>query len=98
MTNRGSAALLSLDRLPADVAAAEAFGPFDPVDSLIGERLGLRHGLGQRRDVQHAATIGEDLAAVLFGAGVENLDALDLRRRIETFDHRAALVVAGIAL
>ena len=36
---------LAFDRAPADVAAAEAFRPADPVDRLIGARLRLAHGL-----------------------------------------------------
>src|ERR1051326_8321661 len=92
------AALLALHRLPADVAAAEALRPFDPVDRLIGEPLRRAHGLGHRRDIEHAAAVGENLAAVGLGAGVENFRALHLSGRVEPLDQRAALVVAGIAL
>ena len=59
----------------------------------IGARLRLAHGLAERADIQHAAAIGENALAVGLGAGVEDLDALDLRGVVEAFDHRALVVV-----
>src|SRR5262245_20253260 len=90
--------LLPLHRLPADVAAAKAFRPFDAVDGLVGTALRLRHILAERADVEHAASIGDDAAILHRRAGVKNLDALDLRGFIEPFNHRAFAVIAGIAL
>ena len=88
----------SLHRLPADIAAAEAFRPFDAIDGLIGAPLRLQHGLARRADVQHAAAIGENGAVLRHRAGVKDLDALDFGGVIEPVDARALLVVAGIAL
>ena len=45
--------LLLLHRLPADVAAAEAFRPVDAVDGLVGASLRLRYGLARAR--RHSA-------------------------------------------
>src|SRR5260221_257038 len=91
-------ALLPLHRLPADIAAAETFRPFDPVDRLIGPRLRLGHRLGSRGDMEHAPAVGGDLAAVGLGAGMENFNAFDFASSIQPFDDRAALVIARIAL
>src|SRR5215471_2672961 len=90
--------LFPLHSLPADVAAAKAFGPSDAVDRLIGPALRFRHGLAERADIEHAPAIGDDAAVLHRRAGVEDLDAFDLRGFIEAFDDRALAVVAGIAL
>src|SRR5262245_8535018 len=87
--------LLRFHRLPADVAAAEAVGPVDAVDGLIGAALRFRHGLAERADIEHAAAIGEDRTVLGDGAGMEDLDGVDLRRLIEPVDARALLIVAG---
>src|SRR5215208_7994249 len=52
--------LLALHSAPADVAAAEAVRPADLVDRRIGARLCLGDVRTQRRDVEHAAAVGED--------------------------------------
>ncbi len=80
---------LPFHRLPADVAAAEAFRPVDAVDRLIGALLRFGDGLAGRADVQHAAAIGEDVAVLRNRAGVEDLDALDLGGVVEPLDARA---------
>ena len=92
------AGLLLLHRLPGDVAAAEAVRPLDAVDRLIGARLRLAHVPAHGTDIQHAAAIGENGTILCHRAGVEDLDALDLRGVIEPLDPRALAVVAGIAL
>ncbi len=48
--------------------------------------------------LEHASAIGEDALAVGFGAGMENLHALDLRRLVQAFDDGALAVGAGITL
>src|SRR4051812_32594450 len=68
-------ALLPLHRLPADVAAAEALGPADPIHRLIGAVLRLGDGFAHRADIEHASAIGEDLAVFRHRAGVEDFDA-----------------------
>src|SRR3954468_9122470 len=96
-TSPAMTALLSLfpfHRLPADIAAAEALRPSDPVDRPIGARLRLAYALAERRDVEHASAIGEDFATPRFGAGVKNLHAFARSRRFEALDRRAALVLA----
>src|SRR5215471_11974146 len=99
MTNeRALAALLHLDRLPRDVAAAEAVGPFYAVDRFVSARLRLTHRLAHRADVEHTPTIGEDRTVLRHRAGVKNLDAVDLAGLVEPVNARALLVVAGIAL
>src|SRR3954451_11155194 len=65
-------ALLPLHRLPADVAAAEAFGPLDAIDRLIGAALRLGDGLAHRADIEHASAIGENLAVLCQRTGVED--------------------------
>src|SRR6476646_470419 len=97
------ASSLPRDRAPGDIAPAEAVRPSDLVDRPIGARLRLAHGLAGCADIEHAAAIGEDARAVRPSlvenrAGVEDLDAFDLRRRRETLDRRALGVRAGIAL
>src|SRR5579863_3012941 len=76
--NSLSAALLlrplPFHRLPADVAAAETIGPFDPVDRGIGARLSFSHRLARRADVKHAPAVGENLAVACDRAGVKDLD------------------------
>src|SRR4051812_22515230 len=85
----GLTALLPLHGLPADVAAAKTFGPFDAVDGLVGPSLRLGHGFAERADVEHTAAIGDDAAVFHGGAGVKNLDAFDLGSLIEVLDDRA---------
>ena len=48
---------LPLHRLRADVAAAEAVGPIDAIDGLIGAALRLGDGLAGGADVEHAAAV-----------------------------------------
>src|SRR4051794_8325126 len=93
-----SSAPLALDRLPADVAAAEAIRPADTVDRRIGARLRLRHILAERGDIEHAATVGYHLAALGSGAGVKDLHALDLAGLVEPLDQGAALIISRITL
>src|ERR1700722_7938495 len=54
--------LLLLARLPADIASAESFRPFDPIDRGIGALPRFHHGLARGTDVEHAAAIGEKRA------------------------------------
>src|SRR6185312_7607680 len=93
----GGNLLLPLHRAPGDIAAAEAVRPFDLIDRLIGARLRPAHGSTGGADIEHPAAIGEDARAVRHRAGVEDLDAFDLRGRIETLDRRALGVLARIA-
>src|SRR5207245_81708 len=81
-----------------DIAAAEPIRPTNPIDRPIRPRLRLAHGLAQRADVEHAAAICEDAAAVRLGAGVEDFDALDLGRGLDALDHRTPRGGAGMAL
>src|SRR5580692_4828103 len=94
----GSAASIALPRhrLPADVAAAETLGPVDAVDRPVGALSRFGNSCSGRADVQHAPAIGENFPAVSLGAGMKYLDAFDLGGIIETFDHRALAVIAGI--
>src|SRR4029450_8158200 len=87
-----------LPALPADVAAAKTFGPFDAVDRFVSTGLRLRHILAECADVEHAAAIGDDAAILHRRASVEDLDALDLGGFIQPLDDRALAIVAGIAL
>src|SRR5580698_6972163 len=89
---------LALHGAPADIVAAEAVGPADERNRLVGARLRLAHSLADRRDVEHTAAVGENSAAFGLGAGVKDLHALDLGGLVEAFDHRAALVIAWIAV
>src|SRR5262249_51973492 len=86
------------DRAKADVAAAEAVRPPDAVDRRIGARLRLRDRPAERADVEHTPAIGDDVAALGLGAGVENLDTFDRCGRVEAFDHRTPGVAAGVTL
>ncbi len=70
--------LLPLHRLPADVAPAEAVGPFDAVDRRIGAGLRFGDGLAGRADIQQASAIGENVAVLGDRAGMEDFDAFDL--------------------
>ncbi len=79
---RTSRQLLPRDRAPADVAAAEAARPIDLADRRISALLRLCDRLAQRRDVQHAAAIGNDPVAIAFRPGMEDLDALDRARQL----------------
>ena len=90
--------LLPLDRPPADVAAAEAFRPSDPVDGLIGALLRFADGPAQRADVQHAPAIGEDAPSFATVPAWKISTPSIFGGLIEAFDARALLVVAGIAL
>src|SRR5579872_4281214 len=87
---------LALDSAPADVVAAEALGPADARDSLVGARLRLQHVNAERADIEHPTAIGEDFAAFGLGAGMEDFDALDRGRVVEALDDRAAFVSARI--
>src|ERR1700737_4306821 len=94
----GLAALLPLHRLPADVAAAKAFGPLDAVDRFVGALLCFSNSLAGRADVQHASAIGEDVSVLRHCAGVENLDTFHLTRVLEPLDARPLCIIAGIPL
>src|ERR1700731_693934 len=90
--------LLLLDRLPADIAPAESFRPFDPIDRGIGTLPRLHHGLARGADIEHAAAIGKTCAVLGDGAGLEDFDPLDLRRFAQSLDAGSLGVFAGIAL
>src|SRR5258708_23620543 len=94
----GLAALVPLDRLTADAAAAKAFGPSDWVDRFVGALLCFSNSLAGRADVQHASAIGEDVSVLRHCAGVENLDTFHLTRVIEPLDARTLCIVAGVTL
>src|SRR6476620_6151110 len=83
---------------PCDIAPAETLRPVDQIDRLVGAGTGFLHGGRQGRDVQYAPAIGEDAFAVGRGAGMEDLDALDLRRGVEAADLAALGIGLGIAL
>ena len=71
---------------PCDIAPAKAFRPVDQIDGAVGPVASFLHGGRHRRDVQHAPAIGQDATALGLGAGVEDLDTLDLRGGLETAD------------
>ena len=58
----------------SDVAAAQTFGPRDPVDRGVGAFAGGGEIGAKSRDAEHAATIGEHSVTIAAGAGVEDLD------------------------
>src|SRR5262245_24309389 len=89
---------LACDRPEADVATAEAIRPADAIDRGVGARLRLGDGLANGADVEHTPAIGEDLTALRLGAGVKDLDPVDLRRLLEALNHRVLGVAAWIAL
>src|ERR1700733_1926935 len=66
--------LLLLARLPADIAPAEAVGPFDPVDRGIGALPRLHHRLARGADIEHTAAIGEKCAVLGDRSGLEDFD------------------------
>src|SRR5258708_8525706 len=74
---------LPFHRLPTDVAAAEAFGPLDAVDRLIGATLRFRDGLACGADIQHAAAIGQNISVLRYPAGVEDFHALHPCRLVQ---------------
>src|SRR3979490_740096 len=88
----------ALHRPEPNIAAAEAVGPSDAVDGLVGARLRLTDGLAERADVEHAAAVGEDAGAVGLAAAKEDFDAFDFSGCVEPFDDRAFGVAAGITL
>src|SRR3954454_12595793 len=87
----------ALHRLPADVAAAEAFRPFDPVDCRVGAPLRLRDRLSGGAEVQHAPAIGENVSVLRNRSSMEELDALALADFIETPNDGPLAVITGIA-
>src|SRR5262245_66638084 len=92
LTERLRLLLFPLHRLPSDVAAAEAVRPPDPLDRPVGARLRVADCLAERRDVEDAPPVGEHAPAVRLGAGMEDLDAVDLRGLFASFDQLALLV------
>src|ERR1700733_9576809 len=90
--------LLLLDRLPADIAAAKSLRPLDPVDRGIGALPRFHYRLARGANVEHAAAIGEKCAVFGDRAGLEDFDALDLRRFIQPLDAGSLGVIAGISL
>src|SRR5437016_5722875 len=78
--------ILPHDRPPADIAAAEAFGPSNPVDGRIRPHLRLADRASERADAEHATAIGEDVPAFGSSPCVENLDAVHLSSVIESLD------------
>src|SRR6202045_3142515 len=91
------ARLFLLHCLPANIAPAETFRPFDPVDRRVGALPRLYHRLARSRDVEHAAAIGENSAVPGDRASLEDFDALDLRRLFQPLDAAPLGIVAGIA-
>src|ERR1700730_408489 len=79
-----------------DVAAAEAFGPVDPVDRGIGAVAGGGEIGAEGSDAEHAAAIGEDPFPVAAGGGVKDLDLGVAARGVEAVDLAYALGVLGI--
>ena len=90
--------LLPLHRLPADVAAAEAFGPIDAVDRLIGALLRFGDGLAGGADVQHAAAIGENLPSLATVPAWKISTPSTLAASSSPSIARAFAIIAGIAL
>src|SRR5689334_24044228 len=81
---------------PADIAPAEAARPVDKVDGVVGAFLCFRHGLAERRDIQHAAALGEQPAiAAALRAGMEDRDARQCSSFIEPADFAALGIAAG---
>ena len=60
------------DFAEADVAAAEPFRPVDPGHRRVGAVLGVGDAVAERRDREHPAAVGEQLAALVAGAGLEH--------------------------
>src|SRR5262245_61355473 len=86
-----------------DIPPAKALGPVDEIDGTRGARAGLldrgRHG----GDVEHTAAVGQHALAggpafSKLGAGMEDLHAFDLGRRLEPADLGSLLIGVGIAL
>src|SRR3546814_10378043 len=88
---------LALHGPPADVAAAEAFGPVDAVGGRVSAGLRLRDAAAEGGDAEDAAAGGEDAVAVPLRAGMEDGDALDGVDGVQAADLRALGVVARIA-
>src|SRR5512143_1043978 len=82
----GSLSRPPADCPPCDITPAEAPRPVDQVDRAVSPRAGLLDGRGHGGDVQHTPAIGQHAPAIGFGAGMEDLHALDLARRLEPTD------------
>ena len=67
-------------RLVGNILAAPGAFPADAFDGGVGLQLGRRNRRAERRDGQHAAAVGDDLAVDRGGAGVKHLDVGDLAR------------------
>src|SRR5262249_56035279 len=83
---------------PCDIAPAEALGPVDQIDCPVGPLARLLDAGGDRGDIEHPSAVGQHAVAVAPGAGVENLHALYLCRRLEAADLPALLLAIRIAL
>src|SRR5690348_7912755 len=80
---------LARDGAPADIAPTERSFPVDQIDCAIGACLRLGDSLACCRDVEDAAAGGEDAPVAALGSGMEDLHAIELRRRIQPGDRKA---------
>ena len=87
----------TINRAPADIAAAEAARPVDLIDRGVGACLRLADVAALRSDAENASAIGEDAGAVAPGAGMEDLHIGIARGVVETFDLRTFGVGARLA-
>src|SRR6185369_5714671 len=91
--------LLARDGEVSDIAAAEAAGPVDCVDAGVGAALRLGDARAGAADIEHAPAVGEHRAVGRhLGAGMEDLDAVELAGGVEPADRRATSVFAGVTL
>ncbi len=88
---------LIVQRLVADVFPAPGTAKADAFHCAVGGQLGGRNAGTQRRDAQHAATIGDDLAVAKGRAGVEDFDVGEFFGFVQAADRVASLILAGIA-
>src|SRR5690242_12715929 len=78
--------LLPLHRAPANVAAVEALRPINQFHRLIRARLRFAHVFAARADVEHAAAVRNNTAALAARAGMKDLDAVERSGCIEAID------------
>ena len=90
--------LACLQRAPADIAAAEPFGPVDRIDHPIGAGPCLGQRGPPRGDVQHPPAVGQKAPALGLGSGVEGHVKTVFGQGIKATDFGAFLRRAGIAL
>src|SRR4029077_7375778 len=82
-----TAGFFPFDRLPTDIAPAEALRPVDFVHRRISVRGRLPYRAGKSADIEHATAVGEDPAAIGPGASMKDFDAFDRGRCVKALDH-----------